>query len=224
MPFEERGKLTSVRLRDKGQTEMGFAPAVMPEAPGMSRAILGATARLLRQRGYEATTLRGIAEQVGIKAASIYHHYPSKDAVVAAVVNEGVRFVHDAVVTALAACKGSGPRDRVQTAVRAHLLASLEHSDYTSASIRAFAFLPPGVRAQCTAARRDYEAIWRDLIAAAAAARLIAPGVSPDAVRLLLLGAVNWAGEWYKPGQLGIDALAHDFTHALFHPRHGDPE
>ncbi|MBN9440257.1 TetR/AcrR family transcriptional regulator [Bosea sp. (in: a-proteobacteria)] len=182
---------------------------------GARRQILDAAAALLRQ-GYDATTTREIAARVGIKAGSIYHHYPSKEAIVSAVVNEGVRVVHEAVTGALAALGSSAsPRERMQAAIKAHLLSSLEHSAYTSASIRAFAFLPAAVQEDCRVERRRYEEIWRGLVTEAAAAGLLAPGVSQDAVRLLLLGAVNWAGEWYRPERMSIDEIARDFAASI---------
>lgn len=186
--------------------------------PGtVPRQILDAAAALLSHRGYEATTVREIAAQVSIKAASIYYHYASKDAVVAAVMNEGVRIVHDAVVSALEALgPDASPRLRLEMAVRAHLRSSLENSDYTAASIRAFAFLPDSVRAECRAERRRYEAVWRDIVEEANRAGLIRPGISLDVVRLMLLGAVNWTGEWYRSGRLDIDTIASDFASLVF--------
>ena len=187
-----------------------------PERAGAAGLILDTAARLMRQKGYEATTIRGIAREVGIKAGSIYHHFPSKDDIVQRVVDEGVKVVHEAVVSALAALpSNASPRKRLETAVRAHLLSSLRHSDYTSASIRAFAFLPPKVRAECRVERRKYEDVWRTVIADLGRAGLIPPGTSQDSVRLLLLGAVNWAGEWYRPGRLGIDKIARDFAASI---------
>ena len=187
-----------------------------PERANAAGLILDTAARLMRQKGYEATTIRDIAREVGIKAGSIYHHFPSKDDIVQRVVDEGVKVVHEAVVSALAALPpNTTPRKRLETAVRAHLLSSLRHSDYTSASIRAFAFLPPKVRAECRVERRKYEDVWRTVIADLGRAGLIPPGTSQDSVRLLLLGAVNWAGEWYRPGRLGIDKIARDFAASI---------
>ncbi len=194
------------------------SPSADPVA--VPRLILNVAANLLRHRGYEAMTVRGIAERVGIKAGSLYHHYPSKDAIAAAVVNEGVRVVFDAVTAALAALpRDASPRDQLEVATRAHLLSSLQNSDYTSASIRAFAFLPSGVREECRRERRRYEAIWAALVAQAAEAGLIQPGISPDVVRLMLLGAVNWTGEWYRPGRLSIERIARDFADLILGPR-----
>lgn len=206
----------SVRKPDLPAPEPAPSPVV-----GAARQILDATARLLREKGYEATTVRAIAQAVGIKAGSIYHHYPSKEVIVQQVVNEGVRVVHEAVEQELAALPaGAGPGARLEAAIRGHLLSSLQYSDYTSASIRAFSFLPEGVREACRKARRDYEEVWRTIVADAARAGLLPQDASEDAVRLLLLGAVNWAGEWYRPGgRLDIGKIAADFAATVFHPR-----
>jgi len=189
------------------------------EPASARRQILDAAAHLLKHRGYDATTTRAIAAAVGIKGGSIYHHFPSKDAIVGEVVNEGVRVVFDAVVAALAALPArSSPRRRLETAIRAHLLSSLEHSDYTSACIRTFAFLPEAVRRECRAERRRYEKLWQDLVDQLCDARLVTSNVSADSLRLLLLGAVNWAGEWYRPGRMGIDEIARDFAACVIRP------
>ena len=183
----------------------------------MRRHILDAAAALLRRHSYEATTVRAIAEAVGIKAGSLYHHYPSKDAIAVAVVNEGVRVVRDAVVAALDALPpNASPKSCLHAATRAHLMSSLRNSDYTSASLRTFAHLPEGVREQCRADRREYEAIWAGIVDAADKAGLLRPGISHDVVRLMLLGAVNWAGEWYRPGRMSIDRIARDFAELIF--------
>ena len=70
---------------------------------GSAIQILEVAAALMRQKGYEATTIRDIAREVGIKAASVYHHFPSKDDIVQRVVIEGTRVVCEAVAEALAA-------------------------------------------------------------------------------------------------------------------------
>jgi TetR/AcrR family transcriptional regulator, cholesterol catabolism regulator len=183
---------------------------------GSAIQILEVAAALMRQKGYEATTIRDIAREVGIKAASVYHHFPSKDDIVQRVVIEGTRVVCEAVAEALAALPPkSNPRQRLETAIRAHLLSALEHSDFTSASIRTFAFLPPRIREQCRLERRKYEDIWRNIMTDLSADGIIPSGVSQHSVRLLLLGALNWAGEWYRPGRLSIDKIAHDFAASI---------
>jgi AcrR family transcriptional regulator len=200
----------------RAPTSASPAATVAPAESGARRQILNAAAYLLKHRGYEATTTRAIATAVGIKGGSIYHHFPSKDAIVGEVVNEGVRVVYDAVEKALGALPNRAtPRRRLEAAIKAHLLSSLKHSNYTSASIRAFAFLPNSVRQGCRIERRRYEALWAELVSELYQADLIDPNISPESIRLLLLGALNWAGEWYRPDRMGIDDISRDFAASI---------
>ncbi|GGT01576.1 TetR family transcriptional regulator [Streptomyces tanashiensis] len=69
------------------EPEPGAKPRVRRE-PRQARsrarveAILGAADRLLSQEGYEALTMRRIAEDAGVPVGSIYQFYPDKGAVV----------------------------------------------------------------------------------------------------------------------------------------------
>lgn len=47
--------------------------------------ILDAALELLRRKGFDGTSMNDIAEAVGIRAPSLYKHFPSKDALFAAV-------------------------------------------------------------------------------------------------------------------------------------------
>src|ERR1700738_5190817 len=50
------------------------------ESPSMRENILAAAVQLFAEYGYHAAPLRDIARIAGIQAASIYHHYPNKQA------------------------------------------------------------------------------------------------------------------------------------------------
>jgi AcrR family transcriptional regulator len=67
------------RGRPPGQTAQGAA----------ARDRLYATAiQLIAQRGYEATTLRGIATKAGVSVGLLYRYFPSKQAVIIALYEE----------------------------------------------------------------------------------------------------------------------------------------
>ncbi|GCE16259.1 TetR/AcrR family transcriptional regulator [Dictyobacter kobayashii] len=51
-----------------------------PDGRSMRESILAAAVQLFAQYGYHAAPLRDIARIAGIQAASIYHHYPNKQA------------------------------------------------------------------------------------------------------------------------------------------------
>ncbi len=53
--------------------------------------ILSAAVQLFAQYGYHAATMRDIARITGIQAASIYHHYPSKQALLVEIMDTHMR-------------------------------------------------------------------------------------------------------------------------------------
>lgn len=188
---------------------------------GSRRLILDTAARLLRSGGYHQTTLREIAEAVGIRKASLYYHFASKEEIVEAVVNDGVRFVHDAVVAALAATRNAPPRQRLEAAIGAHLTALHGNSAYTCASIKVFTFGQTPTPESVRGVRRAYEDVWRELIGELQASGTLSVQRSPDALRLFLLGALNGSIDWYRPGRFDVAALAAEFTALIAHAEQG---
>ncbi len=55
--------------------------------------ILATSARLFAERGLVGTTMRAIAEECGIQAASLYHHFGSKDALIAEIMTRSSEHV-----------------------------------------------------------------------------------------------------------------------------------
>ncbi|GAA4518447.1 TetR/AcrR family transcriptional regulator [Brachybacterium paraconglomeratum] len=70
--------------------EPGEPPSEPPiEAPGSSRreAILDSASALFAERGYHGASLRDISRRVGISHPGMLHHFPSKDALLGAVID-----------------------------------------------------------------------------------------------------------------------------------------
>ena len=66
---------------------LAIAPRKQPSqarARETTEAILRATARILVERGYVATTTNHIAEAAGVSVGSLYQYFPNKEAIVAA--------------------------------------------------------------------------------------------------------------------------------------------
>jgi TetR/AcrR family transcriptional regulator, cholesterol catabolism regulator len=105
------------------------------------------------------------------------------------------------------AAPDADPLDRIDAAVEAHLRYSLEISDYTTASIRNAGQVPEGIAVRYTAEASQYGDMWRKLLQDADNAGLLRPDLDPMAARMLVLGALNWAAEWWNPRRGSIDAL-----------------
>lgn len=195
----------------------------MPETPQKPRQkskaatarqdILAAAASKMRRNGYAEMSLRDLATEVGMKAGSLYYHFPSKDALATEVMRLGVEVVQQAVHEALQAQSTATARDRLITAMRVHLETLLSASDFSSAHIRCYPFAPEAVRAELTEVRKDYDRDWNDIISA----YLGAPE-DPAQIRHLrhtLLGALNWSLEWFDPKRDSVEAYITSLTRLL---------
>ncbi len=156
-------------------------------------ALLDAAATVVREHGYRGASMRDIARRAGMLPGSIYYHFASKAELIGAVYEEGVRRIDAHLAEALAGV--DDPWQRLQAACTAHLEMILDRSDYAQVVIRV---LPTDVaehRQRLTALRDRYEAHFRTLVDALP----LAPDTDRHALRLLLLGALNWTQTWYQP-------------------------
>jgi len=184
----------------------------------ISRAkILDAAALAFRQKGYAATTLNEIADAAQMKAGSLYYHFDSKEQLLEEVLDMGMRRVHEAVEESQDRLPaGASHEKRIKAAVEAHLTMLLKHGDYTSANIRIFDQVPEDVRRRHLRLRNAYAALWRGLLTRAQKAGALRNDVDLALVRMLLMGALNWSVEWYKPGKKSIRAMADHMCLMLF--------
>ena len=171
--------------------------------------ILRAAARLFRDRGYHASTLREIAQEAQIKAGSIYYHFGSKDEIIDEVLDLGLRQVFNAVEAVIAADRENPDhRARIGRAIRAHLDLLVAHGEFTSANIRIYGQLPEDVRARHRPLRRQYAQLWEDLLAEARDAGDVRSDIDIVPLRQFLLGALNWTVELYRPDRGALDLHA----------------
>ena len=80
-------------------------------------AILEAAARLLESRGYAGATTNRIAEAAGVSVGSLYQYFPSKEAILAALVERHVAEVLAALQPLLAPSRGVAFRSAARAAV-----------------------------------------------------------------------------------------------------------
>lgn len=162
--------------------------------------ILDAAAHVLSRKGYAGTRLSDVAVLAQVQAPAIYYYFSSRDELIEEVMWVGVYRVHRHVREVLAALPASVPAlERILTAVEAHLRYELQISDYTTASIRNAGQVPEELRTRPAAEEAAYSRIWTGLLQQAAADGALRPGLDITVSRLLLLGSMNWAAEWWNP-------------------------
>lgn len=183
------------------------------------QAVLRAAARLFRQQGFAATSTRDIAAAAGMHSGSPFYHFESKQALLGAVMLEGMERALAAQAQAMQRAAEAGQpinaRAALRVLVRNHLEVLLgPESDFIPVMLYEWRALSEAQRRDVNALRRDYEAAWSPVLEALHAQGLLRGDVR--LARLMIFGALNWAVQWYDPGRRAtLDTLA-DAALALF--------
>jgi AcrR family transcriptional regulator len=170
--------------------------------------IVAAAAHVLSRKGYAGTRLADVADRAQLQAPAIYYYFPSRDDLIEEVMWAGIARMREHQDRVLAALPPEAdPLDRIDAAVEAHLRYCLEVSDYTTAAIRNAGQVPERIRIRYSAEAARYGDIWRQLLQDADGAGLLRPGLDPVAARMMVLGALNWAAEWWNPRRGSLDTV-----------------
>lgn len=170
--------------------------------------VLDAAAHVLSIKGYSGMRLSDVAEYAEIQAPAIYYYFASREELIEEVMWAGLADMREHLVTVLAEADADlDPMGRLMVAVEAHLRHSLGVSDYTTASIRNAGQLPESIRKRQRQEEVKYGEIWKDLIAAADDAGQVRKDLDLYIAQMLVMGALNWAAEWWSPKRGSLDTV-----------------
>ncbi|AKP57235.1 TetR family transcriptional regulator [Mycobacteroides abscessus subsp. abscessus] len=170
--------------------------------------ILDAAAQVLSTRGYAGLRLVDVASVAELQAPAIYYYFPSRDDLVEEVMWAGIADMRKHVAKVLDDLPdGTLPLERLLAAAEAHLLHELELSDYTTASIRNAGQIPLKIRKRQIREEEQYGDMWRKLINDIAREGSLRPELDLYIAQMLVLGALNWAVEWWNPRRGSVEAV-----------------
>ena len=163
------------------------------------QALLAAAAHLFRLQGFDATSTRDIATAAGMRSGSPFYHFENKQALLAAVMREGMRSALERQTLATAALPDqAAPRERLSVLVRNHFEVLLgPDSDFIPVMLYDWRRLDPDQVGEITALKDAYEAVWVPVLTALHSSGQLAG--DPVLARLMIFGALNWAVQWYRP-------------------------
>jgi TetR/AcrR family transcriptional regulator, cholesterol catabolism regulator len=181
--------------------------------------ILDAAAHVLSANGYAGLRLTDVAARAEIQAPAIYYYYASRDDLIEEVMWAGIADMREHVAAALSELPdGTPPLERLLAAAEAHLRHALEISDYTTASIRNAGQVPLSIRKRQILEEERYGEVWRKLISDLAREGRLCPDLDLYIAQMLVLGALNWAVEWWNPRRGSVEAVV---ANAQSFIRHG---
>jgi len=168
--------------------------------------LLRAATHLFRTKGYDRTTVRDLAKEVGIQSGSLFHHFKSKEDILAAVMGETIvvctQRMHDALIG-----RSSAP-DKLLALLECEIQSVLgEHGDGLGVLVFEWNRLSEEKRPPILELREEYERLWLDTLVEADRDGLLS--IDPAMMRRFLLGALSWIVNWYNPnGKLTVEDLA----------------
>lgn len=176
------------------------------ETSGRER-ILDVAAASFVSFGYEGTSLRHIADAVGMKAGSLYYHFASKDELLTEILRLGIAVMNTAFDQA-AAAPATSSAERISGHVRAHLAALYENGPYTAVHVTSFRTAPAAVRNEIVILRDDYEARWTSLLRSLQVDALLSADIDITLARLALFGVMNSSVDWFDHTRGNLDDFA----------------
>jgi TetR/AcrR family transcriptional regulator, cholesterol catabolism regulator len=160
--------------------------------------ILHAAAKLFAAKGVSASTVREIADAVGMLSGSLYHHFDSKASMVEAIIVDYLDDLRKRYATVVAA--NSDPRSCLEALVRESLATVEAHPYATEIYQNDLTFLRtlPGYEYLRTAAA-DVQQTWLTVIKAGARAGVFRSDIQPEVFYRFIRDTVWLSVRWFKP-------------------------
>jgi AcrR family transcriptional regulator len=176
--------------------------------------ILSETIRLFSERGYSSTSMRDIANAVGLLPGSLYVHISGKEQLLGDIVESGIdRF--------LAACKpaleSDEPADvRMRAAMRAHMQIVGEDAEHMLVALHQWKYLTGDRLEIVVNKRREYEAIFTTIVGDGIKSGDFSKDINPRIAVLTIIGTLNWTPEWFSPkGPESAEQVADEIADVL---------
>jgi AcrR family transcriptional regulator len=172
-------------------------------------------AQMVAERGYDAVSLRDVAEALQMSKGTILHHFRSKDRLLEQVHSDYMRRRLTEAHAFLSEL--DAPADQVRALIYQLMYAQAGDRAATVAFAREIVrFASEDVMEEVRRMRDEYTALMRDAIARGIERGQFAEA-DPTIVSLQIFGMCNWSWTWYRPdGAWSADDIADSFTTTLF--------
>jgi AcrR family transcriptional regulator len=185
----------------------------MPEPKNKRAEIQEAAARLFRDKGYAATSMRDLARAVDIKASSIYNHFESKEDILRQICFDNAhRFLEGLQEVERAEDSAT---NKLRTLINLHIQIATEDVTSITAFNDEWRHLNEPFLNEFKAIRRDYEHRFQAIIEDGMRKGELRP-IDPHIATYTLFSSIRWLYDWYKSGKsISTDDLQHDISSLL---------
>jgi AcrR family transcriptional regulator len=177
--------------------------------------ILVASAELFSRKGYEKTSMKDIADQVGISKPALYYHLKSKHELLYTIMNDLMEFGIDGLQKIE---RMTVPiEEKIRLGIQHHLSSFDQYiAEYVVMLHEKTDWLPSSLERKIKKKFKDYTSLWDMLIREAISQKVIRPGLDPKILMWAILGMCNWVYKWYsREGRLSNPEIADIFYHII---------
>lgn len=160
-----------------------------------SHAIMDSAASLFAREGYPTAKMQDIAKACGATKSMLYHYFPTKDDLLFAMLEEHLQRVIGGMKEVMAA--PATPRERMLAMVHVYTQKSAQSRRRHMIAMNDVKYLPKAKQGPLTALQKQVTEVMAQLL------REVNPGLPEDVYKpyaMMLIGMLNWADIWYKPG------------------------
>ena len=177
--------------------------------------ILEAAARLICEKGYDATSIQDIADATGLTKAGLYHHIRSKESLLLEIQHYGMDVFEEKVLSEVVSI--ADPLERLKVCMEKNVrLVTDGWSKEVTIILHEHATLTGEARSQINARKKRYVRFLETSFAEAMRAGQIRP-VNPKVAAFAFLGMVLWIFKWFRPdGPVSAEQLAREMQDILF--------
>ena len=172
--------------------------------------IIEAAARVFAERGFHGATTQDIADVLGIRQASLYYYFSSKEAALELVCLKGVEGFFDAGKK-IATGPGTA-RERLILLINSHLSPLIDRGDFVSVFVNERQHLPAEARRRIGRWARGLERIFEGVIKDGIAQGEFRADLNARLATLAILGMCNAAQRWHRKENFEVPRIADEFA------------
>jgi AcrR family transcriptional regulator len=176
----------------------------------LRRSLIAEALGLVAEQGVAALSLREVARRAGVSQAAPYRHFANKDALVAAVAEEGYRATHRAIRRALATAP-STTVERLQAIGAAYIRYAVDHPAQFRVMFGQEVAATHGFASCWEAAQANFDELIAEIRAGQAAGSLV--GEQPEAAARAVWSALHGLASLLVDGLLARQGLGPDRRH-----------
>ncbi len=186
--------LRSKAIKPPAPANVLRAPASAEAQPKRQNDMADAAAQVFAAKGFHGASTQDIADVLGIRQASLYYYFKSKDDALRIVCEKGAAGFHERAKKIVEAPGAS--REKLATLITAHLAPLEDRADYVRVFLRERQHLSPAARKTIDAHARRVETCFETVIAQGMSYGAFSPRHDPRLATLAILAMVNAVPFW----------------------------